>query len=527
LFKIDVKMKQFVFRLSILVVLFFLVPSCQEEVPSNDRLGEAHLVVNGKKKALPHFERGLLLLHSFEYEDARTAFRQAQEIDPDFAMAYWGEAMTHNHPLWRHRDEIAAQDALKNIAPDPETRQTKVSTELEKDLLKAADILFANGPKVQRDQEYSDFLAGLYQKHPGNQEVAAFYALSLLGAVPVGRDVEAYEKSASIAESILKENPNHPGALHYLIHSYDDPDHAVKALQAAKSYSRVAPDAAHALHMPSHIFVAMGMWDEVIASNIASFKASETRMREKDLDTDARSYHALHWLQYGYLQQGKWEQAEQLTRDMYAYMQEVPSKGARSYMIAMQGAYLIESGDWDSEIADYEVDLSDLNIARRSRYHYTRGHRAYLQKDAKKLSEVIDTLKSNREDAARQVSDTGVPMCSAVGKGRSAPNVLDVSQSEIMEHQLRALLADLNGDRTAGYQEIEASCQLEERISYSYGPPEIMKPTQELYGDWLLADGRVDEALNAYQKALQRGPNRLYPGEKIKTIEKEKEVDEI
>ena len=142
----------------------------------------------------------------------------------------------------------------------------------------------------------------LSEKYPNNHEISAFYALSLLGSVPDGRDDAIYGKGAIIAKGIIEENPNHPGALHYLIHSYDDPAHAHLALNAANSYAKVAPEASHALHMPSHIYLAMGMWDEVISSNINSYQASINRMERKNLDNNARGYHAYHWLQYGYLQ---------------------------------------------------------------------------------------------------------------------------------------------------------------------------------------------------------------------------------
>ncbi|MCF6223634.1 MAG: hypothetical protein L3J34_07890 [Flavobacteriaceae bacterium] len=151
-------------------------------------------------------------------------------------------------------------------------------------------------------------------KYPDNHEVKAFYALSLLGSVSDGRDDEIYGKGAKIAQGIIEENPNHPGALHYLIHSYDDPKHANLALDAAYSYAKVAPDASHALHMPSHIFVAMGMWDEVVKSNENSYQASVNRMERKKLDNDARGYHAFHWLEYGYLQQNRFEDAKKTGR---------------------------------------------------------------------------------------------------------------------------------------------------------------------------------------------------------------------
>src|SRR5690606_5439976 len=172
------------------------------------------------------------------------------------------------------------------------------------------------------------------------------------------------------AKKVLNKNPKHPGALHYLIHSYDDPYHAELAFDAANSYSKVAPDASHALHMPSHIYVAMGMWDNVISSNIDSYQASLNRMEKKNLDGDARGYHAFHWLEYGYLQKGNFEEAKKMALDMKKYVSEDSSKRARVHLVFLKGTYLTETDEWDGEIADIPVNITDLNISVRSQYQF-------------------------------------------------------------------------------------------------------------------------------------------------------------
>src|SRR5690606_184974 len=273
-----------------------------------------------------------------------------------------------SHSLWQEQDYEAATTVLANLdSYNPE----KNTTEIEQDLIESVHILYQpKTEKKQRDIAYSEFMEDLYKKYPANQEVAAFYALSLLGSVEEGRNDIVYGKGAKIAKGILKENPNHPGALHYLIHSYDDPDHATLALDAANAYSKVAPDAGHALHMPSHIYVAMGMWDDVISSNIASYQASINRMEEKSLSNDARGYHAFHWLQYGYLQKGNYEEAKKMVLDLKKYATETPSKSARAYLVFLKGTYLTETDNWEDEVADIPVDITDLNISVRSKYHF-------------------------------------------------------------------------------------------------------------------------------------------------------------
>lgn len=489
----------------------FFLGSCrqQQQAVEQAQLGEIHIQVTGKPEAIPHFERGLLLLHSFEYEDARAAFVEARELDPDMMMAHWGEALTYNHPLWREQDFAAGREALERLGASAEERVARAQTDLERELLQAAEILYGEGDKVTRDKAYADYLGHLYEQYPTNHEVASLYALSLLGAVPVGRDEEAYERGAAIVRGILAENPRHPGALHYLIHSYDDPGHAYLALTAADSYAEVAPDAAHALHMPSHIYVALGMWDRVVSSNVASWEASVKRMLRNDLDNAARSYHAFHWLMYGYLQQGNQEEARTLMQRMDQYCREKPNISARSYLIEMKGNYLVETGDWQSAEAAITLDdRADLNISVRAIYDYLIGRNAHARGDQALLAQTIAKMEDARKRTTQLVGDTGIPMCSAGGANREVPNKLDLQQAEVLELELRGLLADLQGQKKEAERWLKAASEAEDLASYSYGPPPIVQPSRELYAEWLLANGRAAEAITQFDAAAKRGPNR-------------------
>lgn len=500
-----------------LILFFFTIlffQGCQEgETPEKEpattpKLGEINLIVTGDENAVPHFEEGLLLLHSFEYQDAREAFLKAQEVDPDFAMAIWGEAMTYNHGLWREQDYDKGQAALKKL-DSLNYREIKNNiSPVEQDLIASLRVLYGQGTKYERDQAYSSHLKKLYDKYPDNQEIAAFYALSVLGAVPVGRDEEKYEQSAVIAKGILKENPNHPGALHYLIHSYDDPKHAVKAITAANSYSKVAPDAAHALHMPSHIYVAMGMWDEVISSNIASYEASVKRMERKELNDNARSYHALHWLMYGWCQKENWEEAHNTMAEMEKYANSEASARSRAYFVRMRGNYLVETEQWDSPVTDLELDMEGINISLAAANKFTDGLIAYHQEDPAKIERLIEELDKKIQESSLLVTDEGIPMCNAGGSSRSLPNQQDIDQAQIFSHQLRALLAMSQKDTEVSEQWLKEAVALENAISYSYGPPTIFKPTNEMYADWLLEQKRFAEALVQYEYTLVRNPKR-------------------
>lgn len=490
--------------LFILSVTMLIACKKNEKVEKTNTLGSINIEVTGNTEAASHFEKGLLLLHSFEYEDARESFKQAQETDPQMAMAYWGEAMTYNHSLWREQDFEKGTEALKKL--ETIDYQTS-STALELDFIQAVQILYQPLlDKEERDVNYAQFMEELSKKYPTNHEISAFYALSLLGSVPDGRDDDMYGKGAIIAKGIIEENPNHPGALHYLIHSYDDPNHAYLALNAADSYAKVAPDASHALHMPSHIYVALGMWDEVISSNINSYQASLNRMERKNLDNNARGYHAYHWLQYGYLQKENIEEAKNMLLTMEKYTKETPSKNARTHLVFLKGTYLVNSENWDSDEANIEVDIVDLNVSIRSQYYFLEGMKAYHLGDIEQLDQIISTLENDYKRESYVASDQGGSFCSGIS--RDVASQSDLINAKVRQNQLLALRSNLEED----YEKAEAyflkSIELKESISYSYGPPSIQKPTRELYADWLLSQNRANEAKIQYEKSLKMNPNR-------------------
>ena len=472
-------------------------------------LGVVQMEITGNAEAQEYFTEGLLLLHSFEYEDAREQFLAAQEADSTCLMAYWGEAMTHNHTLWQYQELDEAREALSKLAQTPEERKALAQTEIEKAFIEAIDILLGEGTKYERDLAYKDYMEKLNDQYPDNHEISAFYAVSLLGASRNGRDEELYEKSARIVQGVINENPDHPGALHYLIHSYDDPDHAHLASLAADSYSEVAPDAAHALHMPSHIYVALGKWNDVVKSNIASWNASVQRKGRKELDNDALSYHALSWLQYGLLQRGEFALADSMLSKMVMYQAEKDDKGARSYLIAMKGAHLVETNDWTGNRSNITIDANDLNIVKRAGNNYINGMVAYKGGNTRKLSEVISEMKKDRTKAELRVGDRGFAMCSSGGFASKPPNQMDIDMAQIMEWQLMALEAEAKGDDYEAESYYVKAVNKDVELKYSYGPPLILKPVAEAYGEWLLEKERYEDALEVFTVALDRQPRRL------------------
>jgi len=356
-----------------------------------------------------------------------------------------------------------------------------------------------------------EYMEGLHKTYPKNHEAAALYALSILGAVKAGRDYEAYAKGANIAKGIIAENPNHPGALHYTIHSYDDPENAPKAISAADKYAAVAPDATHALHMPSHIYVALGMWDKVISSNIASWDASVKRMNEKDLDNDAMSYHALKWLMYGYLQKGEFQKAKKLVADMQTYCTEEPSKKAKSHLVMMKGSYFSETGEWLDELVPDTFDYTDINIMIQSVDFFNQGMQDFTNKSTSSLSQTIEKLQQARQIANNDVIKAeGAKMCSGTSN-RSMATALDIDRAEFIELELRALLSMLNNDDKETESLLKQAIALEQKTSFMYGPPQIVKPSNELYAEWLMQQNRPKEAKQQFALVLERAPKRLIP----------------
>src|SRR6185369_10553330 len=228
--------KRFVMKraLALVLVLAFNV-SAQES-----KLGRVEFPTSGSKEAQTHFLRGLAALHSFWYEEALEAFRESTKVDPDFAMGYWGQAMTYNHPLWSEQDIAAARQVLTKI------KDSAKMTERERAYIAAVRLLYGEGDKPARDAAYSAQMEKVYRAYPEDLDAAAFYSLSLLGMAGGGKGYRLQAKAGAIALEVYQKNPNHPGAAHYIIHAFDDPDHAILALPAARRYASIAPEAHHA-----------------------------------------------------------------------------------------------------------------------------------------------------------------------------------------------------------------------------------------------------------------------------------------
>jgi hypothetical protein len=213
------------------------------------------------------FLRGTLLLHLFHYPEAVKAFRDAETADPGFTMAYWGEAMAFNWGVWDQQFPDSAHAALAKLGATPAARAARARTERERGYLDAVETLYGAGTKPHRDTLYAAAMDRLSRAFPQDDEARLFFALALLGLNQGVRDVPTYLRVYALANDVFRRHPDHPGASHYLIHSVDDPEHAAMGLDAARALAGSSPAADHAQHMTSHIFMALGLWDDLVAAN--------------------------------------------------------------------------------------------------------------------------------------------------------------------------------------------------------------------------------------------------------------------
>lgn len=468
-----------------------------------------HLDYSANLAARENFNKGLLLLHNFEYVDAAEEFIAAQRKDPDFAMAYWGEAMTYDHPIWRDLDIEKARAALRKLGETREQRIARGKTALEKDFITAIEFLFGEGSKPDRETGYSKQLAAMYEKYPGNVDVATFYALSLLALKKGWSEWEQYNiKAADIVGKVLEKNPEHPGALHYLVHADDHPLHAHKGLAAANKYAKVASYAGHALHMPSHIYLALGMWDEVVSANEISWKAGVDRKDTKRLNNDQLNYHAHLWLAYGYLQQGRFERAKQLIDAQSAFTNELSSPRARYHLLEMRGHYLFHTDDWTSPVAHITYNTDDLDPLAQYTHRFLEGYRLFQQKDVQKLeSHLVEYEKAVLRSTQMQIAAQDIAVCGVTRYSNAAPSEADINQANKYFFQLKGLQAWLNKNYDAAESYIQKS--LPKEGSVVVGPPAFLLSPYELYGNFLIDVNKPSEALDQFDKALAASPNRL------------------
>jgi hypothetical protein len=446
---------------------------------------------SGAPRARPAFIRGIALLHSFEYVDAAEAFREAQRLDPAFAMAYWAEALTHRHPLWAEEDLPAARAVLSRLGRTTSERLAKAPTRRELAYAAAIEALFSDADEETRARAFADSMRSVARAYPRDMEAQAFAALGLLGLYRFGSladRVRAGTEAGELARRVFEARPQHPGAAHYLIHAYDDPELAPRGLDAARAYAAVAPDAEHALHMPSHIFVQLGLWHDVAMSNERSWAASRAWVQRRVEKPTALDFHSLQWLQYAYLQQGRWALARSLVDTARVLLTNVNHDGgqvdARHAVASLAFQWMAETGQWDLRLADLVRAKGRDTSTLRGRVmaangDYQTAYARAMMGDTLQAAALVTTLR--------------------VRPNLTAPLRLRLAR-------LEAVIARHRKDSAAELAALERAAVADSEIP-AYGPPG-QPPASEALAGALRRAGRSAEALVSLERTLKRFPNR-------------------
>ena len=460
------------------------------------QLGKVVFPTSGSPQAQVHFLRGLAALHSFWFEEALDEFRESTKIEPDYVMGYWGEAMAYNHPLWAEQDTEAARKTLAKIKDI-----SKISGR-ERAYVEAVRALYGEGDKLTRDKAYSAAMEKVYRDFPDDLEAACFYSLSLLGTVrPGDKGFRRQALAGAIALDLYRKNPDHPGAAHFIIHAFDDPEHAILALPAARRYAEIAPEAHHARHMPAHIFLQLGMWPEAAASNESAWAVSDGWVKRKGLALSARDYHSLHWLAYVYLQQGRFNKAQEL-------LPMNRKDGAGRYNEDMTAAFVVETERWDlaGKYFSSDAEPAGTEMAGHAAHNAPSATPSRGQRSQSLPSFIRGLAAANTgaPEAARFIAELQAARKQISEKG----DAYAAKSAEIKELEVSAAAAASKQNYTEAVEMMKRATVLEEELSPPSGPPSLIKPSHELFGEILLSANRPKEAAEQFGIALLRQPNR-------------------
>lgn len=470
---------------------------------------------SGAQAAQAAFLDGVKNLHSFGWEEAGAAFQQAQKSDPTFALAYWGEALSYNHPVAQQVDIPAAKRTLEKLAPTLEGRIAKAKTPKEQAFMAAVDKLFYTaGDKLTRDKTYSAAMRGMHERWPDDHEIAMFYAVSVQGTIrPGDQGFKQKALMASLAQKVFQENPNHPGAAHFIIHAFDDPDHALLGLPAALAYAKVAPSAAHALHMPSHIFVRLGMWKEVAASNTDAYKAAVDVVARLHAREGREDFHTLSWLHYANLMLGKIDAAQANVALAKAAMDRNPGNTdvADGYF-TMRARQILETEQWE------RIPIEADQIGSEP----PRGKEASEMPGMPGMAGMDNSRRYVRDAAWMFVAGYGAAKLGDVATAEKAEARLHALRERlqaggdayaakgltIVEGEVAAARKLAQGDKDSAVKMAKAAADLDLTMAPPSGPPEPIKPAVELYAEVLVSAGRAKDAISVYEQQLERTPNR-------------------
>ena len=460
-----------------------------------DQLGTVQFPTSCSNEAAPLLERGVALLHHMTYRGARATFAAAARTDPQCAMGYWGQAMTYIHPLWS--DAPSKEDFETGLSLIDKARKHGKKTDREEAYIAAVAAYYSVGWNKKETKNLQSFEAGWRKVHrnfPEDVEAASFYALSHMAtANPDDKTYKKQKRAGAIVEKVLKQVPNHPGAHHYLIHAYDYPPTAPKALNVARSYGEIAPDIPHALHMPTHIFTRVGLWQESIIMNKRSSEAALKHPAGTEISLHYP--HALDYLVYAYLQQADDQKARQvmvkITDKKGAYQTHI----AASYAFtAIPARYVLERQQWEEAAVlnprlphNYSMDNFP---AMEAVTYFARALGAARSGDVTAADQALEKLTEFENRAAKT-------------------SAYWAKQIEIQRLSAKAWVLYTQGDNEDALMMMRQAADLEASTEKHPVTPGEILPARELLGDMLLDLGRYGEARREYETALKRSPNRL------------------
>ena len=482
---------------SALPVLVFLVvlsacgPEAQTDaVPAQTHdLGSVDFPTSCSDAVQSDLERGVALLHHMTYVEARSIFEEAAEQEPQCAMAHWGLAMSHFQPLWGEEDvesgRPAADRAVELQAPTERERQYAAAVHAYYEAPAAS--------RIERVRSWEEAMEEFHRAFPEDQEAAAFYALAHLSTAPA--DPAVQERTSQVLDGILRESPEHPGAIHYAIHAHDVDARAEDGVTYADAYGDIAPSNPHALHMPSHIYVRVAEWDEVIDWNR---RAADAALELPDDEGISLHYsHALDYLMYGYLQRGQDDMAREVLQEVREDEHHQPAFGTAYALASIPARWHVERRDW--------AGARELEPRVPARFpwddfpeseaisHYARGLGAARTGDPDQARASIDRLEE-LEDAARQ----------AWGDEYWA------RQIQVKQDAIAAWTTLAEGRTGEAVEVMTEAAELHEEMEKSGVTPGDLQPAQELLGDLLMEVDRPAEARAAFERSLETWPGRYH-----------------
>ena len=487
------------------VLLLSLTSVAQESPHSHDhapQLGKVSFETSCAANANARFRSGLGWLHSFEYQQAALIFSEAAAADPSCAIAYWGIAASYYHPLWAPPTGTELEKARAALTS---AKAAGAKTQRERDYIVALEAFYRESDRLDhktRALAYSAALQQLHERYLEDREAAVFYALSLVAAGTMDKDPEfAKEKKAgAILNQVLAQEPDHPGVTHYLIHSFDYPQLADLALPAARRYANIAPASPHAQHMPSHIFVRLGLWDEAIKSNLASEAAAMALAKSQGLPgSSSERLHAMDYLAYGYLQTGQDSEAQRVLGQLNAIQRADPPIFSVAYAAtAIPARLVLERRMW-KEAASLELPDNVLKLAPLDQFKWGQAHIHFAR--AVGAARSGDVVRARNE----------LSKLTALEEAITVPvGTYDWRTQVSIERQIaQAWIAHSERRQDEALRTMRTAADLDDATEKHPVTPGAILPAREQLGELLTELGQPRTALAEYEASLKRAPRRL------------------